>query len=222
MRQLTRNPEWGTKSHRQPDLPSSDGASPYHVRMEEDVGGKSRSARVDLDAVVSQYIGETEKNLSRVFEAAEAGSTLLLFDEADALFGRRSEVKDSHDRYANLAGSYSLCVHGTAGAAWCLTMPAPPARAADDPSIALGEAFAYAADLLASYQGRVANESYLSSSQQGLRVRLGRPAEAAPLSYDHWHGRWVTMKRSRGARGRSSIRCPRCGMSASWSDGGRP
>lgn len=187
--------------------------------MEEDVRGKGRPARVDLDAVVSQYIGETEKNLSRAFEAAEAGSTLLVFDEADALFGRRSEVKDSHDRYANLASSYSLCVHGTAGTAWCVTMSAPPPRAADDTSISVVELFAYVADLLAFYQERVANESYLSSSQQGLRVRLGRPAEAAPLLYDHWHGRWVTIKRTRGARGRSAIRCPRCGMSASWSDG---
>jgi len=57
--------------------------------------------RIDLSAVVSKYIGETEKNLRRVFEAAEDGGTLLFFDEADALFGKRSEVKDSHDRFAN-------------------------------------------------------------------------------------------------------------------------
>lgn len=186
--------------------------------------GKDRPVRVNLDAVVSQYIGETEKNVSRVFEFAAADSTLLLFDEADALFGRRSEVRDSHDRYANLAGSYSLCVHGTAGAAWCVTMSAPPPGAADDTSIAPVEAFAYVADLLAFYQERVANESYLSSSQQGLRVRLGRPAQAAPLFYDHWHGRWVTMNRTRGTGGRSTIRCPRCGIRASWNDGddGKP
>lgn len=63
---------------------------------------------VDLSSVVSKYIGETEKNLRRVFDAAEAGGAVLLFDEADALFGRRSEVKDSHDRYANLEVSYLL------------------------------------------------------------------------------------------------------------------
>jgi hypothetical protein len=59
--------------------------------------------RVDLSAVVSKYIGETEKNLSRVFAAAEASGAILLFDEADALFGKRTDVKDAHDRYANAA-----------------------------------------------------------------------------------------------------------------------
>ena len=58
--------------------------------------------------MVSKYIGETEKNLRRVFDAAEAGGAILLFDEADALFGKRSEVKDSHDRYANIEVSYLL------------------------------------------------------------------------------------------------------------------
>jgi hypothetical protein len=64
--------------------------------------------RIDLSAVVSKYIGETEKNLRRVFEAAEESGAVLLFDEADALFGKRSEVKDSHDRYANIEVSYLL------------------------------------------------------------------------------------------------------------------
>lgn len=64
--------------------------------------------RIDLSQVVSKYIGETEKNLRRVFDAAEEGGAILLFDEADALFGRRSEVKDSHDRYANIEISYLL------------------------------------------------------------------------------------------------------------------
>lgn len=64
--------------------------------------------RVDLSQVVSKYIGETEKNLRRIFDAAEAGGVVLLFDEADALFGKRSEVKDSHDRYANIEVSYLL------------------------------------------------------------------------------------------------------------------
>ncbi|MFE4367505.1 ATP-binding protein [Streptomyces sp. NPDC056835] len=63
---------------------------------------------IDLSQVVSKYIGETEKNLRKVFDAAERGGALLLFDEADALFGKRSEVKDSHDRYANLEVSYLL------------------------------------------------------------------------------------------------------------------
>ncbi|WP_380283521.1 ATP-binding protein [Kitasatospora purpeofusca] len=63
---------------------------------------------IDLSQVVSKYIGETEKNLRRVFDAAERGGALLLFDEADALFGKRSEVRDSHDRYANLEVSYLL------------------------------------------------------------------------------------------------------------------
>lgn len=64
--------------------------------------------RIDLSQVVNKYIGETEKNLRRVFDAAEEGGAVLLFDEADALFGKRSEVKDSHDRYANIEVSYLL------------------------------------------------------------------------------------------------------------------
>jgi SpoVK/Ycf46/Vps4 family AAA+-type ATPase len=63
---------------------------------------------IDLSQVVSKYIGETEKNLRRVFDAAEGGGAILLFDEADALFGKRSEVRDSHDRYANIEVSYLL------------------------------------------------------------------------------------------------------------------
>jgi len=64
--------------------------------------------RIDLSGIVSKYIGETEKNLKQVFDAAEEGGVLLLFDEADALFGKRSEVKDSHDRYANIEVGYLL------------------------------------------------------------------------------------------------------------------
>ncbi len=64
--------------------------------------------RIDLSSVVSKYIGETEKNLRKVFDAAEDSGAILLFDEADALFGKRSEVKDSHDRYANIEVSYLL------------------------------------------------------------------------------------------------------------------
>jgi hypothetical protein len=64
--------------------------------------------RIDLSSVVSKYIGETEKNLRQVFDAAEQGGVILLFDEADALFGKRSEVKDARDRYANIEVSYLL------------------------------------------------------------------------------------------------------------------
>ena len=64
--------------------------------------------RIDLSTVVSKYIGETEKNLRRLFDAAEDGGAILFFDEADALFGKRSEVKDSHDRHANIEIDYLL------------------------------------------------------------------------------------------------------------------
>lgn len=64
--------------------------------------------RIDLSQVVSKYIGETEKNLRKLFDAAEDGGTILFFDEADALFGKRSEVRDSHDRYANIEINYLL------------------------------------------------------------------------------------------------------------------
>jgi len=64
--------------------------------------------RIDLSTVVSKYIGETEKNLRRIFDAAESGGAVLLFDEADALFGKRTQVKDSHDRHANVEVSYLL------------------------------------------------------------------------------------------------------------------
>ena len=64
--------------------------------------------RIDLSAVVNKYIGETEKNLRRVFDATEDGGAILFFDEADALFGKRSEVRDSHDRYANIEINYLL------------------------------------------------------------------------------------------------------------------
>jgi ATPase family associated with various cellular activities (AAA) len=64
--------------------------------------------RIDLSAVISKYIGETEKNLRQVFDSAEEAGAVLLFDEADALFGKRSDVKDSHDRYANIEVGYLL------------------------------------------------------------------------------------------------------------------
>jgi hypothetical protein len=64
--------------------------------------------RIDLSAVVSKYIGETEKNLRRIFHEAEQGDAILFFDEADALFGKRSEIRDAHDRYANIEVNYLL------------------------------------------------------------------------------------------------------------------
>jgi SpoVK/Ycf46/Vps4 family AAA+-type ATPase len=64
--------------------------------------------RIDLATVVSKYIGETEKNLDRIFTAAQGSNAILFFDEADALFGKRSEVNDSHDRYANIEVAYLL------------------------------------------------------------------------------------------------------------------
>jgi len=64
--------------------------------------------RIDLSAVVSKYIGETEKNLRRLFDAGESGGAILFFDEADSIFGKRSQVKDAHDRYANIEINYLL------------------------------------------------------------------------------------------------------------------
>ena len=63
---------------------------------------------IDLSAMAGKYIGETEKNLSRLFDAADGSGAILFSDEADALFGRRSEVRDSHDRYANIEINYLL------------------------------------------------------------------------------------------------------------------
>ena len=64
--------------------------------------------KIDLSGLVSKYIGETEKNLARIFDEAGDSNAILFFDEADALFGKRSEVKDAHDRYANIETSYLL------------------------------------------------------------------------------------------------------------------
>jgi hypothetical protein len=67
-----------------------------------------RLFKIDLSAVVSKYIGETEKNLARIFQEAQSSNAILFFDEADALFGKRTEVSDAHDRYANIETSYLL------------------------------------------------------------------------------------------------------------------
>lgn len=74
--------------------------------------------RVDLSSIVGKYIGETEKNLRRLFEATEASGAILLFDEADALFGKRTEVRDSHDRYAPTSKSAISCKAWSRTAAW--------------------------------------------------------------------------------------------------------
>jgi AAA+ superfamily predicted ATPase len=64
--------------------------------------------KIDLSSIISKYIGETEKNLEKIFREAESSNAILFFDEADAIFGKRSEVRDSHDRYANIEISYLL------------------------------------------------------------------------------------------------------------------
>ncbi len=64
--------------------------------------------RLDLAAVVSKYIGETEKNLRKLFDAAEVSDVILFFDEAEALFGKRTGVRDAHDRYGNISTSFLL------------------------------------------------------------------------------------------------------------------
>jgi len=87
--------------------------------------------RIDLSQVASKYIGETEKNLRRVLAAAERSDAVLFFDEADALFGKRTTVKDSHDRYANIEVSYLLQrVEAHPG----LTVLTPNSKASLDPA----------------------------------------------------------------------------------------
>lgn len=85
--------------------------------------------RVDVAAIVSKYIGETEKNLERLFAAAEHSGAILFFDEADALFGKRTEVKDAHDRYANIEINFLLQkIEGYSGLVIVTTnhLPHPP------------------------------------------------------------------------------------------------
>ena len=104
--------EWGFERHMKPGYralfhgPSGTGKTMTASLLGADVGREVY--RVDLSMVVSKYIGETEKNLARVFEQAEGRGWILFFDEADALFGRRTQVKDSHDRFANQQVSYLL------------------------------------------------------------------------------------------------------------------
>jgi hypothetical protein len=106
------NGRWGLGRHRDPAVvalfsgPSGTGKTHAAATVARAVG--LDLYRVDLAAVLSKYIGETEQNLGRLFDAAAHGGVILLFDEADALFGKRSDVKDSHDRYANITTSYLL------------------------------------------------------------------------------------------------------------------
>jgi SpoVK/Ycf46/Vps4 family AAA+-type ATPase len=85
--------------------------------------------RVDLSAVTSKYIGETQKNLARIFRAADRAGALLFLDEADALLGARSHVKDSHDRYARLELNYLLRSINAYGAVSVVATPATPSAA---------------------------------------------------------------------------------------------
>jgi len=106
--------DWGYESH------SSGSRSLRALFSGISGGGKTLSAkivanelgvdlyRIDLSAVMSKYIGETEKNLEKVFQAAEGSNAILFFDEADALFGKRTEVSDAHDRYANVETAFLL------------------------------------------------------------------------------------------------------------------
>lgn len=88
--------------------------------------------RIDLAAITSKYIGETEKNLDRILASADPSQSILFFDEADSLFGKRTEVQDSHDRYANTEITYLLqrleSFHGTAILATREPVDTPPDR----------------------------------------------------------------------------------------------
>ena len=104
--------EWGLPLYPSPGVvtlfsgPSGTGKTTTAEVIAHDLGVDM--FRVDLSALVSKYIGETEKNLEEIFSAAHAGDYLLLFDEADSLFGTRSKVTDARDRYANMEVSYLL------------------------------------------------------------------------------------------------------------------
>jgi SpoVK/Ycf46/Vps4 family AAA+-type ATPase len=99
-----------------PDEPSGavivlSGATPLRRQKAAEVLAEELQldlSSVDLSAVVSKYIGETERNLNRVFDMANRHGSILFFDEADALFGKRTQVHNAHDRYANAEGPYLL------------------------------------------------------------------------------------------------------------------
>jgi SpoVK/Ycf46/Vps4 family AAA+-type ATPase len=88
-----------------------DGPSEINKKSTAEMLGREfnkETFRIDLSSVVSKYIGETEKKLEAIFKKAESKNAILYFDEADALFGKRTDVKDSHDKYANIEVSYLL------------------------------------------------------------------------------------------------------------------
>jgi len=89
-------------------LVGSDRAALLHSAQNLAAESQTTLLRVDLSSVVGKYIGETEKNLRKIFAAAERTHAVLFFDEADALFGKRTDVKDAHDRYANQEVAYLL------------------------------------------------------------------------------------------------------------------
>ena len=104
--------QWGMGGHRDSAPvtlfagPSGTGKTHAALVLARDLG--LDLYRINLASVLSKWLGETEQNLQAIFDAAALGGVILLFDEADALFGKRSEVRDSHDRYANLSTSYLL------------------------------------------------------------------------------------------------------------------
>ncbi len=135
--------------------------------------------RIDLSQVVNKYIGETEKNLRRLFDAAEDGGVILFFDEADALFGKRSEVKDSHDRYANIEINYLLQrMESYRG----LAILATNLKTALDPAFV--RAPALYCELLLSDGGRAAplwSRAFMQHiADQGLPVAASGPARLHP------------------------------------------
>ena len=178
--------------------------------------------RIDLSSVVSKYIGETEKNLKQVFDAAEEGGALLLFDEADALFGKRSEVRDSHDRYANIEVGYLLQrMEAYQGLAILTTnlqigaRPGVPAQAALHRELPVSRRRAARGDLeeASSRKRRPRDEldhkklAQLNVTGGNIRnIALNAAFLAAAGGRRRW--RWPICSRPRGwRRRRSSVRC---------------
>jgi SpoVK/Ycf46/Vps4 family AAA+-type ATPase len=143
---------------------------------------RSELFRVDLAGMVSKYIGETEKNLEQVFTAAASSDAILLFDEADALFGKRSEVRDAHDRYANIEVSYLLQrMEACSG----LALLATNLRANLDP------AFTRRLGFIVHFRSRVMQAGSGSGGVSGRRVPLADDidleflADRFPLAGEH-------------------------------------
>ena len=156
--------------------------------------------RIDLSQVISKYIGETEKNLRRVFDAADEGAAILLFDEADALFGKRSEVKDSHDRYANIEVSYLLQRMETyRGLAILTTNRKDALDAAFMRRIRFAVEFPFPE---AAQRAQIWQKAFpRQTPTEGLRHRSAGAAERRRRQYpEHRHRRCVSRRRRRGAR----------------------